>query len=599
MNRLLAYYQKEIHFLKNHGKKFAQRFPKISRRLGFVDGETEDPHISRLIESFALLTSRIHQRLDDDMPEVTEALLSVLAPQFLRPLPSCCIVMVEPDRQRSGITGRNELAAGMALFSRQRDPLPCQFHTVYPVTLLPLAVDSALLHFDSDELRWQLQLQFQVWPGAVLGDEVIRLYLHGPGNAVNTLYTLLCSEVSSLMLHHDGIATELEPGVITAVGFNSEEALIAQDSLIAPVHILLLDYFWFPQKFSFIDIALPTGFQASGNSVFTLQVVFRRNPLTERLEKLADLIDGSFFRLHCSPAINLFAQRAEPISLTDSSAEYPVIPDTRHQRHIEVWSIETVSVQRKVDDRIQHYRVSPLLESHYGSLQGEDAGIAWQGFRRETQHADGPQTHFSIGFSTRARQQPSSVPEVVTLSLMCTNHALAHHMPYGQPKGDFDTDAPVAGLKISALTQPTRPISAPEKADMRWRFLSQLSLNFQLLSGEHGVQHLKSMLALYNFTDQPGKAQLYHLIQSLDCQPVTARLISNDPHSLARGIELTVTFDGKALQEPEYYLLCSLLDRLLALYAPVNSFTRLTTRIEHETSTHRVWPVRAGKLSWI
>lgn len=599
MNRLLAYYQKEIHFLKNHGKKFAQRFPKISRRLGFVDGETEDPHVSRLIESFALLTSRIHQRLDDDMPEVTEALLSVLAPQFLRPLPSCCIVMIEPDRQKSGITGKNELAAGMALFSRQRDPLPCQFHTVYPVTLLPLAVDSAVLHFDSDELRWQLQLQFQVWPGAILGDETIRLYLHGPGNAVNTLYTLLCSEVSSLVLRHSGIATELDPGVITAVGFNSEDALISQDSRIAPVHILLLDYFWFPQKFSFIDIALPAGFQASGNSIFTLQAVFRRNPLTERLEKLAGLIDGSFFRLHCTPAINLFTQRAEPVSLTDASSEYPVIPDTRHQRHIEVWSVESVSVQRKVGDRIQHYVVPPLLESYQGALQGEDAGIAWQGFRRETLNADGPQTRFSIGFSVRAMQPPSSAPEVVTLSLLCTNHALAHHMPYGQQKGDFDTDAPVAGLRIFALTQPTRPVSAPEKADIRWRFLSQLSLNFQLLSGDQGAQHLKAMLALYNFTDQPGKSQLYHLIQSLDCQPVTARLISNDPHSLARGIELTVTFDRKALQEPEYYLLCSLLDRLLALYAPVNSFTRLTTCVEHEAATRRVWPVRAGKLSWI
>ncbi|NTZ52935.1 hypothetical protein FCH32_21950 [Citrobacter gillenii] len=36
MNKLLAYYQKELNFLKQHGKIFASRFPKIARRLGIL-----------------------------------------------------------------------------------------------------------------------------------------------------------------------------------------------------------------------------------------------------------------------------------------------------------------------------------------------------------------------------------------------------------------------------------------------------------------------------------------------------------------------------------------------------------------------------------
>ncbi|MCW7226487.1 type VI secretion system baseplate subunit TssF [Escherichia coli] len=41
---------------------------------------SEDPHIQRLTESFAFLSSRIHQRLDEDLPELMEALLRNLAP---------------------------------------------------------------------------------------------------------------------------------------------------------------------------------------------------------------------------------------------------------------------------------------------------------------------------------------------------------------------------------------------------------------------------------------------------------------------------------------------------------------------------------------
>lgn len=130
MNSLLSYYQKELNFLKKHGRVFAERFPKIARRLGMIEGESADPHVSRLIESFALLTSRIHQRLDEDMPEVVEALIASLAPQFLRPLPSTCIVMMEPDPARSGISGKKYSCAGNRAVYSQHCPaaLPVSNH---------------------------------------------------------------------------------------------------------------------------------------------------------------------------------------------------------------------------------------------------------------------------------------------------------------------------------------------------------------------------------------------------------------------------------------------------------------------------------------
>jgi hypothetical protein len=44
-----------------------------------MEGEVcEDPHVERLIESFSFLTARIHKKLDDEFPQITEAMLSVL-----------------------------------------------------------------------------------------------------------------------------------------------------------------------------------------------------------------------------------------------------------------------------------------------------------------------------------------------------------------------------------------------------------------------------------------------------------------------------------------------------------------------------------------
>lgn len=598
MNKLLSYYQKELTFLKQHGKAFASRFPKIARRLGMIEGESEDPHVERIIESFALLTSRIHQRLDDDMPELTEALLTTIAPQFLRAMPATCIVSIEPNRQTSGITQKNTIAAGASLFSQHIKDAVCQFQTVYPVVLLPLSVDQARLHFNEDDLNWHLHLSFQVWSGATVAGESLRLFLHGPSNAVNILYTLLCSEINQLSVHQGEAFYPLKNSTISPAGFKSEEGLIAQDPRVAPIHALLQDYFFFPQKFYFLDIRLPDTFHAAANSIFSFEVVFNRTHLNHSLEKMAKIIDTSFFRLNCTPAINLFAQRAEPITLTENTAEYPVIPDLRRQQQMSVWAINHVFIQGNEDLERTILPVQPLFGIDHSRIEG-DTGIYWQSFQRETMTAAGAENNVFIAFANRNSQAIVPKFDRVTLSLTCTNKAIPSQMKNGHPDGDFDSDLPLAGLKIRALNRPTRPILPPDKSAVRWRLISQLSLNHMLLSGSQGVQVLRETLMLYNFHDLPSVTRIINLILHLDVQPITTRLVSNDPQTLARGIGITVTFTHEALNEPEYFLLCCFLDHFLALYAPVNSFTRVTTLIENETHTRRNWPVRAGKLSWI
>jgi len=598
MNKLLSYYQKELSFLKQHGKAFASRFPKIARRLGMNEGESEDPHVERIIESFALLTSRIHQRLDDDMPEITEALLTNIAPQFLRAMPSTCIVAIEPNRQTSGLTDKNCIAAGATLFSRHIKETVCQFQTIYPVNLLPLSVHHAQIHFDEDDLNWHLNISFQVWSGATVAGESLRLFLHGPSNAVNILYTLLCSQVNQLTLHQGETLYPLKNTAVCAAGFTQEEGLSQRDPRVSPVHVLLQDYFFFPQKFYFLDIALPESFSAVANSTFTLEVMFNRTHLNHYLEKLVKTIDADFFRLNCTPAINLFPQRAEPIPITESAAEYPVIPDIRQQQQIDIWAINHVFIQSKQDNNIVMLPVQPLFGIDHSRIEG-DSGVYWQSFQRETMTASGTERNVFIAFANRNIQPEVPKAEIITLSLTCTNHTLPHQMKSGHPEGDFDSDLPLAGLKISALNRPTRPTLPPEKSALRWRLISQLSLNHMLLSGSQGVQVLRETLTLYNFNDLPSISRMIAMIQRLEVQPITARLMANDPQTLARGISMTLTFSHEALNDPEHYLLCCFLDHFLGLYAPVNSFTRVTTLIENEEHTRRVWPVRAGKLSWI
>ena len=89
---LITYYERELSFLRQMGAEFAAKYPKIAARLLLEADASEDPHVERLIQAFAFLAARVHHKIDDDFPEVTEALLNVLYPHYLAPIPSMMVM---------------------------------------------------------------------------------------------------------------------------------------------------------------------------------------------------------------------------------------------------------------------------------------------------------------------------------------------------------------------------------------------------------------------------------------------------------------------------------------------------------------------------
>lgn len=594
MKKLLSYYQQELAYLQRHGSAFARQFPKVARRLGLSEGKSEDPHIERLIESFALLTAQIHQRLDEDMPEVTRGLMQTLAPQLLRSFPSVCIVQLQPERKASGMTACKNLPAKLGLTSRPVSNQVCRFETLYPVTLQPLEFERANLTLDTVAMNWSLNLHFSVWPGACVEGKSLRLYLNGNNTLVNTLHALMLSEVKLLKLVRGGHEELLPVEGVGEVGFAEDEALFNRDGRVSATHSLLHDFVIFPHKFQFIDLPLGEGFSVRDGEPFQFQLVFNRCYLARQLEQFASQINSSLFQLNCTPAVNLFAQRAEPINLNPDTAEYPIVADVRAQKSVKAWSVDRVTLQRTQSGQTISWPVGRLLGQN-DVRDSESRGWFWQ----ELQRATADDTACFIAFADRQGKGVAPQGDVALLDLTCSNGDIPTLMSNGDPQGDFEAELPLAGVRITALTRPTAPQSPPGNGAARWRLLSQLTLNHLLISGEQGCQVLKQTLMLYNFTNNSVITRLIDLITDLNVKPVNNRLIANDPHSLARGVEITVIFSTEAQQEAEYFLLCCFLDHFLALYAPVNSFSRLVTVIDRLESSQRAWPIRAGRLSWI
>lgn len=140
---LLLYYERELTYMRQLGAQFAEKYPKIASRLVMEPAKCDDPHVERLLEAFAFLAARVHLKIDDEFPEITEALLGIVYPHFIRPLPSMSIAQFHLDPQKGKLSTGCAIPRETLLYSRPVDGVPCKFRTCYDTTLWPISVTAA------------------------------------------------------------------------------------------------------------------------------------------------------------------------------------------------------------------------------------------------------------------------------------------------------------------------------------------------------------------------------------------------------------------------------------------------------------------------
>jgi type VI secretion system protein ImpG len=184
-----------------------------------------------------------------------------------------------------------------------------------------------------------------------------------------------------------------------------------------------------------------------------------------------------------------------------------------------------------------------------------------------------------------------------TAALTCFNGSLPGRLPIGSDQ-DFQAEGGegAALKKITSLMHPTEPIQPPLGAATFWRIVSQMSLNYLSLVDGKG-EALKEVLRLYNFAGSDTGEKSVQGISAVRSEPWYARVRGEHGLSFARGRKVTIDFDESLYSGGGVYLLASVLERFLGLYASLNSFSKLEARVrtKQRTYTLREWDPRAGQ----
>jgi type VI secretion system protein ImpG len=588
----LRYYEAEMRYLRESGKEFGKAHPDRARLLNIDRVGDRDPYVERLHEGFAFLTGRLQQKLDDELPELTEGLVSLLWPHYLRMIPSLSVVELIPLREK--LQRSEVVSAGIPVRSAPISAPPpagaegttpktvqCLYRTTQAVQLQPLSITHAgptVRHDGRSVIRLGLELHH-----AARREETdlsrLRVHLNADLPVAFAMHLALTRQIDSVLWRipevRGGEAVPLAGITIEPAGFSTEERLWPKADVAFSGYQLLLEYFSLREKFLFIDLCgLDVAKLPAGTTRFELEMVLKNAyPSDQHFSK-------ENVRLFCSPVINLFELDAEPIEINHHETEYRVVPAGHQGEHVETYSVDAIGTFDHAT--AERYEYVPFATfRHRGGMLRHEAPERYFHARVRPGMAGLHETWVVLG--GHAWETMETLPEE-SLSLLVTgtNGMLPRKGLREANLSELAASTPnVTGVRN--LVAPTLPLYPPTGDRFQWRVLSHLAPNFLSMMD---AEVLRGALALYDWTDDELNAR--RLAGILWVSQELLEEVSGG--SVERGVLIEVTLDSQAFAgEGDLMLFGELLHRFFAAYAEINLFTKLSI-VSVPSQARTVWP---------
>ena len=568
-NLTLRYFDAEMRYLREAGKEFAEAFPDRASQLNLDKPGAQDPYVERLFEGFAFLMGRLREKLDDDLPELTEGLVSLLWPHYLRTIPSLSIIELAPDLAQ--MKHSEAIARGFEVLSRPIGPqrTRCRYTTTQDRAVQPLALESVRLAYEADGrslLRLRLSCgELTDWSQIDLSR--LALYLNADAPLASALHQALTLNMQALYSRLPEQERQPLDAHFAPRGFADEDRLWPKGDSAFSGYQLLLEYFTFREKFMFVTLCgLEQLNLAPGTPWFELEVVLRE-PWPQAFS-----VSSEHIRLHCVPVINLFTLEADPLTLAPLQSDYLLRPMRLQDGHTEIYSVDQVTSSK---DAVRQDYVPFTSFRHKGGMLRDDAPERYFHTRLKRSAKGLHDTWLILGGEGFDKDLLKD-GESLSLRLTGTN-GLLPRKALQSTLLDTLVQTTRSGLRVRNLCAPSLPCYPPDRDRFHWRVLSHLGSNF--LPMLDSAEVLRGTLALYDWTaSELNRRRLeaivgvrHHLVQRFE------------KGFLLRGVDIEVTLDSSGFSgEGDISLFGEMLHRFFGLYADIHLFNQLTLILQPE-----------------
>lgn len=589
MDELLPHYERELALLRRSTREFAARFPKIAARLGMTDGENDDPHLGRLLQSFALLGARISRTLDDDYPAFAQAVIDTLYPEQLRPIPSCSIAQFDAGVALGQLTEPMTVPRGTELEDRAGT---CRFRTSYDVTFAPIAIDRvgvapAAALSPRSKLPPNTSIVLSITFASLTDEaafraatpEQIRIHFHGMPALSSTLADAMLLHAPMAFVESDrsGHWKRLPQFPLKPAGYDERDALVPHAEAEHAPWRLLREYFAFPDKFAFVDIDFGMLARAAGPCrKLTLHVPIVDVPESSAARVQLDAITTDHLRLCCTPIVNLFSRDAMPITLGPDATTYAITPHVLSMRGITVRSIDSVRLAAEGAPETAGGTPVPCYRGFVHERSSRDAPAYWLASGREHNDDANASRHPEIMLVDLTGRAIARSGGRLMLGLTCTNGNHPATLPFGAPDGDlFNENDNLAG-RVTLLRAASRCRIVPRRQRALWQLVAGLAPHVLTLNPA-SVETLRALLRLLA-ADAAGPTPIIDAIVGVSHRSAMQWTAVKPMSTFVRGIEITVSIEPAALNTASLYACSRMLDPFFAHFAPANGFVQCVIR---------------------
>lgn len=559
----LRYFDAEMRYLRDAAREFAELHPDEARQMGLMMNGALDESVDRLFQGFAFLMGRIRQKLDDDYPELTEGVISLLGPHYLRPLPSMCVVEIapEPDELKHSVTIAKHTEVISAPVGDNR--VRCRYRTTRSLILQPLSLVQARVYAEPDGVS-ALRLRFTggstvEWQRLTLS--MLPLYLNGDMPLASLLHLYLTRRVAQAFIRMPGSMDRAPLALrFRASAFDTDAHLWDVEKREFSGYQHLLEYFTFREKFMFVSLE---GLE---------QVTWPETvPWFELELRFTHVWPGEFsvseenLRLHCVPVVNLFRLDARPLAVNAKQTEYRLQPLREENIHTEIFAVDSVAASFEEDAP----RYTPfLIFQQQGGMLRHERPPRYFHTRVQRGPSGRTETWLILGGEEFERER-LLLDEPLALSIIGTNGSLPR-MALESMLLEQLAGTPQTPVRVRNLCQPSLPCYPPNENRFHWKLLSQLGSAFLWMMNDAEV--LRNTLALYDW--KQNDAHRRRLQGIIDVQHHRLEYWKG---GLQRGVDIEVTLDTTMFAgEGDVWLFGSLLNRFFAQYADRHLFNRLT-----------------------
>lgn len=552
MQSYREYFESEMRSLQDLAQEFAEAYPEQAAMLNLNSIKDRDPYVERLLEGMAFLTSQIRHRLDDSVPEISQALLEQVLPALIRPFPSHTVLEFTPSAY---LKEPMNVDQGQPCRSFNSGPLKanCEFRTSLPVTVQPLKIT----HITSDEKMGggsktciTLQKNAQTsWSDVSF--ESLKLFMHGDWQLAYTLVHAFTEFGSRVHVNAPGrpeILFKTKPKFKVA-HFGADEGLLPYSGRSRSAFNVVHDYFCAREKYLFVEL---TGVDCALFPDTTDQIsITVDSPISLPVDTRLNL---SNIRLHCIPAVNIYPDDAEPISVDHSQCDYRINPDRQIAEYSYIYSVDNVSSRDQ--NTGETYSYSPLHAMRH--RRQEDRVYAT---KQRVSGLDSRITYLSLNSS------PPFHPEVVSIEAQISNGQYPRrYVDIGDVK---KLDSQLSRqVEVNNITRPTKSLSVPEYQDYQWQLVSLLSLN---LSSMESIDNIKHLLSLFEWSGQQENSQKIEAIASVQTR-TTHRLKRG---VLFQGLEVRIELNESGYSnQSDMYLFGAMMHHFFSAFANMTEFVQ-------------------------